>query len=115
MSKKGYQKYRAQKTVVDGITFDSKRESERYAELRVLLKAGVIKHLELQPSFELQEGFECKGKKYRPIIYKADFAYMEGDTYVVEDVKGMETDVFKLKRKLFIHKYGERCDFRLIK
>lgn len=115
MARKGYSKYSAKKTVVDGVTFDSKRESERYIELKTLVKAGVIRDLELQPKFELQPGFECKGKKYRPIIYKADFAYMEGDTYVVEDVKGMETDVFKLKRKLFIRKFGERCDFRLIK
>lgn len=110
-----YHKYNAKKTVVNGITFDSKREAERYEKLLKMLKAGAISHLELQPDFELQEGFECKGKKYRPIIYKADFAYMEGDTYVVEDVKGMETDVFKMKRKMFIHKYGNECDFRLVK
>lgn len=115
MARKGYSKYGAVKTKIDGIVFDSQREAERYKELKILEKAGEINHLELQPSFELQPGFECKSKKYRPIIYKADFAYTEGDTYVVEDVKGMETDVFKLKRKMFIHKFGERCDFRLIK
>lgn len=115
MAKK-YNKYGAHKTTIDGHTFDSAREAERYCELKVMAKAGVIKHLELQPSFPLQDGFECKGKKYRPIIYKADFAYTdEHGEYVVEDVKGMETDVFKLKRKMFIKKYGDRCDFRIIK
>lgn len=109
-------KYRAVKTTVDNITFDSKREAERYLELKMLVKSGKIKHLELQPSFELQERFECKGKKYRPIIYKADFAYIDSNgEYVVEDVKGMETDVFKLKRKIFIKKFGDGCDFRIIK
>ena len=104
---KRYNKYGAHKTTIDGHTFDSAREAERYCELKVMAKAGVIKHLEF---------FECKGKKYRPIIYKADFAYTdEHGEYVVEDVKGMETDVFKLKRKMFIKKYGDQCDFRIIK
>jgi len=110
-----YKKYRAVKTVVDGHTFDSKREAERYMELKLLVKAGLIKNLDLQPSFPLQDGFTCKGKKYRPIIYKADFGYIENGEYVVEDVKGMETDVFKLKRKMFIKKFGDACDFRIIK
>ena len=109
-------KYGAVKTVLYGITFDSRREAERYAELLILEKAGRIKDLVLQPSFELQPGFiNAKGKKVRPVIYKADFAYTEGDTHVVEDVKGMETDVFKLKRKMFDYKYGEKYDFRLVK
>ena len=69
---KRYNKYGAHKTTIDGHTFDSAREAERYCELKVMAKAGVIKHLELQPSFPLQDGFECKGKKYRPIINLQD-------------------------------------------
>lgn len=111
-----YHKYGAVKTTVDGITFDSKREAERYMELRILEKAGEIKNLALQPAFELQPGFvNAKGKKVRSIVYKADFAYTENGVYVVEDVKGMETDVFKLKRKMFDFKYGNECDYRIVK
>ncbi len=117
MARKGYKKYRAVKVEVDGVTFDSKREAERYLELKLMVKNGEISGLQLQPAFELQEGFtNSKGQKVRPIIYKADFAYVnkEGNP-VVEDVKGMETDAFKLKRKMFDFKYGDHFDFRIVK
>lgn len=117
MARKGYKKYKAVKVVVDGITFDSKRESERYQELKEMVQNGQIDNLILQPSFELQEGFvNSKGQKVRPIIYKADFSYTDADgKLVVEDVKGMETKDFKLKRKMFDFKYGFDYDFRLVK
>lgn len=117
MARKGYKKYRAVKVDVDGVTFDSKREAERYLELKQMVKNGQISGLELQPAFELQQGFiNSKGKKVRPIIYKADFLYLDQDgTIIVEDVKGMETADFKLKRKMFDYKYGFGYDFRLVK
>jgi hypothetical protein len=79
---------------LDGIIFDSKREAARYAELKLLEKGGFIRQLELQPAFE----FELNGK----VIFKyiADFRYFEGKTRVVEDVKGVQTPLFRLKRKL---------------
>ncbi len=112
-----YSKYGARKTVIDGITFDSKREANRYQELKLLEQAGEISYLELQPSFILQESFKYQGKTIRAITYKADFAYHElaSNAVVVEDVKGMETEVFRIKRKLFLSKYGETYDFRIIK
>ena len=117
MARKGYKKYRSCKVEMDGVTFDSKREASRYLELKQMVKDGTIKDLVLQPSFELQEGFtNSKGKKVRPIIYKADFSYTDADGQcVVEDVKGMETKDFKLKRKMFDFKYGFKYDFRLVK
>lgn len=98
-------KYYNQKTIVDGIPFDSKKEANRYCELKLLEKAKKIEDLKLQPKFVLQEGFKKDGVTYRPIIYIADFSYVYKSRMVVEDVKGVETEVFKLKRKLFEHNY----------
>lgn len=97
-------KYHAKKTTVDGITFDSKKEAERYCELKLLEKAGEITHLTLQPVFELQPKFKKNGKMIRAITYTADFMYCEeasGGGVVVEDVKGMRTQQFELRRKMF--------------
>lgn len=110
-------KYGAIKTEVDGIKFDSRAEANRYKELKLMLAAGVIRNLKLQPGFTLQEGFRYKGKKMIAIKYKADFMYIEADSglKVVEDVKGMQTPVFKIKHKLFLYKYGNEYDFRIVK
>lgn len=112
-----YNKYNASKTVVDGIRFDSRAEARRYRELKLLQRAGEIKDLELQPSFLLVDGFKCRGKSYRDVRYIADFAYIEIKTrlHVVEDVKGVETEVFRLKKKLFLKKYGNLYDLRIIR
>lgn len=101
-------KYHAKKTVVDGITFDSKREAKRYSELKLLELAGAIKHLQLQVRYELIPAFDVDGKHYRPTCYIADFTYIDAKTgkEIVEDVKGMRTDVYKLKAKMFAHRYG---------
>lgn len=101
-------KYGAKRTEVDGITFDSKKESERYRELKILERANEIYDLEIQPRFELQEGYEINGRRVRKIEYVADFSYRDAKTreLVVEDAKGHRTDVYKIKKKLFEHKYG---------
>ena len=106
-------KYNAEKTVIDGIKFDSKKEARRYAELKLLERAGVISDLKLQPKFVLQEGFRQNGKAYREISYIADFSYVENGKLVVEDTKGFKTEVFKIKEKLFRYKYGN-VDFRVL-
>jgi hypothetical protein len=102
-----YSKYKAKKTIIDGITFDSKSEAKRYQELKLLERGGQIKNLSLQPKFVLQGGFVNvhTGKKEREIAYIGDFQYDEGDRTVVEDVKGFKTADYQIKRKLFIHKY----------
>lgn len=107
MQRGGPMKYGNKKTVVDGITFDSKKESQRYCELKLLEKAGEITELELQPKFLLQPPFKKNGETHRAITYTADFTYWSQGEWVVEDVKGMETEVFKLKRKLFEAKYPD--------
>lgn len=106
-------KYRNKKVIVDDYIFDSIQESRRYKELKLLLKAGEIKELELQPRFLLQESFKKNGKTYRKIEYVADFKYIEKGKTIVEDVKGLQTEVFKLKHKLFEKKYPE-LELRII-
>lgn len=102
-------KYQSKKTVVDGITFDSKREAKRYCELKLLEKAGEIADLECQWKFELQMPFRKNGKTIRAIYYIADFAYFDKKKcrIVVEDVKGYKTKEYLLKKKLFEYKYPD--------
>lgn len=107
-------KYRNKKVIVEDYVFDSIEESRRYKELKLLLRAGQISNLELQPHFVLQDSFKKNGKTYRKIEYIADFKYIENGKTIVEDVKGMQTDVFKLKHKLFEKKYPD-LELRIIK
>ena len=107
-------KYRNKKIQVDMYVFDSIAESRRYKELALLEKAGEITDLELQPKFTLQDSFKKNGKTYRKIEYIADFMYEEKGKTIVEDVKGIQTDVFKIKHKLFEKKYPE-LELRIIK
>ena len=107
-----YRKYHNTKTIADGIKFDSKLEAERYAQLKILERAGAIRSLELQPSFELLPSFRKNGKTWRKTVYKADFRYIlcEDDITIIEDVKGsiaVIPDVFRLKQKLFEYKYQD--------
>ena len=87
-------KYRNIKTVVDGHLFDSRREATRYAVLKQLEKQGDIQNLTLQPRFML------KVNDVKVADYVGDFAYIEKGVGVVEDVKGMKTPVYQLKKKL---------------
>ena len=99
-------KYGSTKVAVLGITFDSKIEADYYLLLLARKQAGEITSIRLQPVYLLQERFIKDGKTIRPIEYIADFEieYPDGRIEVV-DVKGMETADFKLKRKLFDHRY----------
>lgn len=101
-------KYNATKTEVDGIKFDSKAEARRYKELKLLESVGDISKLELQPKYELQEGFTKNGKRIRSINYVADFSYLDKEgNKIVEDVKGLKTDVYLLKKKMFQKKFPD--------
>lgn len=112
-----YSKYNAKKITIDGHDFPSKREAERYCELKLFLKAGLIRNLELQPRFLLQDEFFDKNEiKHKKIEYVADFMYIDkcGKT-IVEDVKGVLTDVYKIKKKMFLKKYDDQYEFREIR
>lgn len=103
----GRSKYHAKKTTVDGITFDSRREADRYLVLKSMEEDGAIEDLRRQVRYELVPAFDVDGKHYRPVSYVADFVYVEDGKEVVEDVKGMATDVYRLKSKLFARRYGK--------
>ena len=112
-----YSKYNAKKITIDGHDFPSKREAERYCELKLFLKAGLIRNLELQPRFLLQdEFFDKNGVKHKKIEYVADFLYIDKQgRNVVEDVKGVLTDVYKIKKKIFLKKYDNQYYFKEIR
>ena len=120
-------KFKNKKVTVDGIEFDSQKEANRYYELRLLERAGVITDLELQKEYELiptqYEYFERYGKNGKRLkdgkrcieqscIYKADFAYKENGKTVVEDTKGYRDPSsagyakFVIKRKLMLYIHG---------
>ena len=93
------------------ITFDSEKEARRFGELRMWLQFGDIRDLRLQVNFTLQEGFTTdSGERVRPIVYRADFTYQErtpsGWRTVVEDVKGVRTKEYNMKRKMMLEKFG---------
>lgn len=103
-----YTKYHNTKVIYKGIKFDSKRERNRYKELVLLKNAEIISSLELQKKFELQPSYKKNGKTIRSISYIADFYYYDNvkRQYVVEDTKGVKTDVYKIKKKMFEYKYN---------
>jgi hypothetical protein len=100
-------KYNAKAIVIDGIKFSSKKEGLKYQELKLQQHCGLIKDLKLQPVFILQDGFECEGKKERPIKYVADFEYEKNGRIIVVDTKGYRTKEYLIKRKMFLKKYPE--------
>ena len=103
-------KYGNQKTVVDGIEFDSMREARRWRELKWLEKAGEIKNLSRQEEYELIPSIrdEQTGKvRQRGVSYIADFTYQTKDgNWIVEDAKGYRTEVYKIKKKLMLWRHG---------
>jgi hypothetical protein len=102
-------KYGNRKTILDGIAFDSKREAERYAELKLLERAGEIQNLQRQTPFVLIPKQVVDGKLIeRPCVYKADFTYTENGQEVVEDVKtdATKTKEYIIKRKLMLWEFG---------
>lgn len=116
-------KYRAIKTCVNGIEFDSRKEARRYQELLLLERAGVIQNLQWQVKYVLipaqYESYERYGKKGQELkpgqrlvekecSYLADFVYEENGKKVVEDTKGVKTKDYIIKRKLMLYIHGIR-------
>lgn len=115
-------KYNSKKVVIDGHTYDSKKEARRYCELLLLVRAGEITDLQRQVEFELipaqwetverysdktgkrlKDGRRCVEQK---CSYYADFVYLKDGQMVVEDTKGMRTTDYIIKRKLMRHLHG---------
>lgn len=110
-------KYKAVRTEVDGITFASKKEARRYQELKLLLKAGEIGSLTLQPRFPLEAFTNGRTLSGGEVIgeYRGDFKYQSlVDAHgrrgflkwVVEDVKGFKTPLYRWKKRHVEAQYG---------
>ena len=115
-------KYNAKKTVLDGITFDSKKEARRWQELKLLEKAGKISNLQRQVPYELIPKQTEKVVRYsaktgkrlqdgekaleRAVCYVADMVYTQDGKTIVEDTKGVRTPEYIIKRKLMLYRYG---------
>jgi hypothetical protein len=108
--KRGH-KYRAKRTVVDGITFPSALEARRYTSLRLLQDQGWIERLERQPVYKLTIGGVDCGK------YIPDFRYVQIEpdgrrsAIVIEDCKGFRTPLYRFKIKVWKALYPG-LDFR---
>lgn len=102
MWRRSHHKFGAQKTIVDGIVFDSKKEASRYKDLVLLQRSGEITGLEIHKAFDLH----ALGKKVGKII--PDFVYNERGLKIVEDVKSEATitPLFRWKAKHFEIEYG---------
>ena len=102
-------KYGNCKVIRDGIEFDSIKECQRYCELKLMQRAGVISDLQLQVSFELIPTQRIDGKVVeRAVNYVADFVYKQDGQTVVEDTKGYKTTEYIMKRKMMLFFHGIR-------
>ena len=107
-------KYRNRRTICGQMhSHPSMREAQRCDELYILAKQRIISSLRQQPQFILQPKFELRGKKFRAIIYRADFSYFDNEKqkYVVEDSKGFRTKDYVLKSKILQFMMKDRDDF----
>ena len=100
-------KYGNRRFVSEDGTFDSLKEFRRWQELKLMPRAGVIHDLKRQVPFELIPAQKENGKVIeRAVTYKADFTYTENGETVVEDVKGIRTKEYILKRKIMLWEFG---------
>lgn len=110
-------KYNARKTTIDGITFASRLEADRYVQLKLLEKAEEISDLKLQPEFQIFQGYidPETGEHHKSRYYFGDFQYVDKQEHkvIVEDTKGIETDVFRLKWDLVRSQYPQ-YEFRKV-
>lgn len=108
-------KFGNKRCTYNGIKFDSIAEKDRYIELLAMEQSGKISGLIVHGkglTYTLVAGFKYQTytgetRTHRAITYIPDFGYFINGKWVVEDVKGLITDVFKIKHKLFCLKYPE--------
>lgn len=113
-------KYHAKQVKANGMTFDSRKEYLRWKELSLLERAGKVSDLRRQVKFVLvpaqyepdtigPRGGVRHGKLLeRETAYIADFVYVQNGERIVEDVKGVKTDAYIIKRKLMLWLHGVR-------
>ena len=100
-------KYYNKRVIYDGKKFDSLKERNYYMILKNYEKNGRIRELKTQVPFELIPSYKINGKTIRKVRYYADFTYVSNsdNNFHVVDTKGVKTEVYKLKKKLFEYKY----------
>jgi hypothetical protein len=109
MSRRGIKWGVAKPEWVDGIRFASKSEGRRYRELKLRERAGDLTDLEIQPEYPIEVLNPANGEAILCGVYRADFRYLDrSGKSVIEDVKGMRTPIYKLKKKLVEALYGIR-------
>ena len=115
MKQSKYKNIKVTRKLLNGdlVTFDSKKEAKRFDELLLLAKQGIIKNLTLQPEYEIIPTVKWNKKTLCKIKYIADFKYEQNENIIVEDVKGFKTDVYQLKKRLFLLQ-NPTLDFREI-
>lgn len=107
MGKAKAPKYHNQPDSRGSLRFDSKKEARRYDELMLMMASGKIKDLRLQQDFTLVEAYtRPSGERVRAMRYRADFTYTREGERIVEDVKGIKTKDYQMKKKLMMDKYG---------
>ncbi|MEF3306665.1 DUF1064 domain-containing protein [Paenibacillus sp. GYB003] len=102
-------KYGAQKTKIDGHTFQSLAEANYYKQLKLLQRAGEVTDIVLQPKYEIIPSYRGRnGRKVSATYYIADFlvTYKDGRQEII-DVKGYITPVYALKKKMFEYRYPD--------
>jgi hypothetical protein len=101
-------KYKAKPCEIDGEKYRSKKEAKRHQELLLLQRAGQISGLVREAAYVLAPGIKIEGeKRKRPAIrYVADFVYEFGGKTIIEDAKGMQTPVYRLKKHLMAVMHG---------
>lgn len=103
-------KYHNEKVSIGNESFDSKKEARRYQFLVLMQRAGQITNLQRQVKYELIPAQYIGGKCVeRAVTYTSDFEYDKpSGEHIVEDCKGFRTDVYKLKKKHMLYKFGIR-------
>lgn len=129
LTRKKENKYHAKKVVVDGIAFDSEKESKRYLFLKQAQADGIISGLELQPQYIILPAIKGKRVKHfqripdrieeytiqQPIKYTADFRYVKDGQTVVEDIKGSKFTISRdLPLRIKMMKYFHNIDVKLV-
>ena len=103
-------KYNNKKVVIDGITFDSKKEAQRWQQLRLAEASGAISELQRQVAYEIAPSVVLDGRKRPARRFVADFQYKRAEdgsvALVVEDTKGFRTDMYRMKRHLMKAVHG---------
>lgn len=93
-------KYNAVKTIVNGVSFHSKKEAMFYVSLLPMIRSGAIS------DFMMQVPFRFKINEKLMFTYKADFVYVLNGEKLIVDVKGYKTPIYKLKKKIIESHYG---------